>query len=418
MLTEAKLKNARCPSDRKRIRLADDGGLYLEVTPASARWFWKYRLPAADASGKPKLIEKRLALGSYPAVSIKAARSARDAARLALRGGMDPAQQRKVERNARRLNLGNTFEAVARGWHADWKGARSERHARYVLRRLEMDAFPVIGATPVADVTAPMLIAMAKRIESRDALHLSKRTLQSCGQILRYAVAHGLIERNPAADFKPLDVLKQAKATSYARVDARELPELLRKMEAYGGAPHTRFAMKLMALTFVRTGELIAAQWDEFEDLDGEAPTWRIPAERMKMRTEHLVPLSTQAVAVLSCLSEIRGPSAYVFPGERDRKSHISNGTILVALKRMGYAGRMTGHGFRSVASTVLHELGWRHDLIELQLAHLVGNAVSRAYNTAQHLPERRKLLQAWADHLDTLRDDRRVIAGRFGRVA
>ncbi len=409
MLTDTQCKTAKCPADKARARYTDGRGLYLEVSPTSKRWFFKYTY-----AGK----EKRLALGSYPLIGIKAARDARDEAKVKLQTGIDPAQERKDQRSALQLKVGTTFEVVARQWHEDWKGAKSEGHGDTVLRRLEMDVFPVMGSMPVTDIKAMHLIAMAKRIESRGALHLSKRTLQTCGQVLRYAVAHGVIDRNPAADVKPADSLKEAKPKSYARVDAREVPELLRKIEAYRGGAYTRFAMKLMAATFVRTGELIAAKWDEFEDLEGSSPTWRIPAARMKMGTEHIVPLSRQAVEALACLHELRSRSDYLFPGERNRKSHMSNGTILVALGRMGYAGKMTGHGFRGVASTILHELGWKHDLIELQLAHLTGNVVSRSYNSAQHLPERRKMMQAWSDHLDVLREDRRVVSGRFGRAA
>ena len=256
---------------------------------------------------------------------------------------------------------------MARSWFAHWSGPRSERHASYVLRRLEADVFPVIGHKPIGDVTAPQLLSMAKKIESRGALNIAKRALQTCGQVFRYAVAHGIIERNPATDVKPGDALKPRKKVNYARLDARDLPELLRRIEGYEGTPYTRFALKIMALTFVRTSELIAAPWSEF-DLD--AAEWRIPGERMKMGTPHIVPLSTQAVEVLRCLHELRGGSGLLFPGERDHEKPMSNNTLLYALYRMGYRGRMTGHGFRGIASTVLHEQGFRHDVIELQLAH------------------------------------------------
>jgi integrase len=206
---------------------------------------------------------------------------------------------------------------------------------------------------------------------------------------------------------KPSVALKPREKQHFARVDAKEMPELLRKIEAYAGSPYTRFALKVMALTFVRTGELIGAHWDEF---DLEAAEWRIPAPRMKMKTPHIVPLSTQAVEALRCLLELRGLSGLVFPGERDHEKPMSNGTILGALKRMGYAGRMTGHGFRGVASTILHELAFDHAHIELQLAHMERDDVSAAYNFATYLPARRKMMQAWADHLDALRQGARVI--------
>lgn len=404
-LTEVLCKGAACPGDRPRLRLADAGGLYLEVHPAGGKhWRWKYRY-----AGK----EKRLSLGTYPSVTLAKARLARDAARRTLADGNDPVQAKSDAKLAQRLRLGTSFEAVARAWFEDWKGPRSPRHADYVLRRLESDVFPVLGRKPVGEVTAPQLLAMAKRIESRGAIDIAKRALQTCGQILRYAVAHGQLERNPAADVKPSDALKPRRKTNYARLDAKEVPTLLRKIDAYQGTPTTRLAMMLMALTFVRTGELIGARWGEF-DLEGAE--WRIPPERMKMRTPHIVPLSRQAVEVLATLKEQRrGVTDLLFPGERDHEKPMSNNTILKALERMGYKGRMTGHGFRGIASTVLHELGHRHDVIELQLAHLERNSVSAAYNHATYLKERRELMQAWADHLDRLRRGATLIQLKAG---
>lgn len=398
-LTDTACKNAKCPPDKARARLADSGGLYLEVLPAGGKhWRWKYRY-----LGK----EKRLAIGTYPAVTLAQARRARDEARDKLKGGSDPVQVKKEAKVAARIRMGNSFEAVARAWHENWKGAKSERHADYVLRRLEADVFPELGPRPIADVTAPALLAMAKKIEGRGALDIAKRALQTCGQICRYAVAHGMLERSPAADFKPADALKPRRKSHYARLDAKEVPELLRKIHVYEGSPYTRLAMELMALTFVRTSELVEARWSEF---DIEAAEWRIPAERMKMRTPHIVPLSKQALKVLAYLRELKGLSDLLFPGERDHEKPMSNNTILGALYRMGYKGRMTGHGFRGVASTILHEQGHRHDIIELQLAHQERDDVSAAYNFATYLPQRRKMMQAWADHLDRMRDGAKVV--------
>jgi integrase len=385
--------------------MADAGGLYLEVQPAGGKhWRWKYRF-----AGK----EKRLSLGTYPEVTLAKARLARDAARRTLSDGIDPVQAKTDAKLASRLRLGTNFEAVARGWFEHWKGPRSPRHADYVIRRLEADVFPAIGRKPISEVSAPQLLAMAKRIESRGAVDIAKRALQTCGQILRYAVAHGLLERNPASDVKPSDALKPRKKQNYARLDGKEVPTLLRKIDAYQGTPTTRLAMMLMALTFVRTGELIGARWRE---LDLEGAEWRIPAERMKMRTPHVVPLSRQSIEVLATLNEQRhGVTDLLFPGERDHEKSMSNNTILKALERMGYKGRMTGHGFRGIASTMLHELGYRHDVIELQLAHQERNSVSAAYNHASYLKERRELMQGWADHLDALRRGARVITLRTG---
>ena len=398
-LTDAGCRNAKCPEGKARERYSDSGGLYLEVQPTGAKhWRWKYRY-----AGK----EKRLAIGTYPGVSLAKARKDRDAAREKLKAGTDPVQAKLDAKLAARISVGNTFKAVALAWFEHWKGTKTQRHTDYVMRRLEADVFPVFGGKPVTDVTAPQLLAMAKKIESRDAIDIAKRALQTCGQILRFAVAHGMLERNPAADVKPGDALKARKKENYARLDAKEVPALLRKIDAYHGSPYTRLAMQLMALTFVRTSELIGARWEEF-DIDGRE--WRIPPARMKMRSLHVVPLSTQSLEVLATLQEIRGPGALLFPGERDHEKPMSNNTILKALDRMGYKHRMTGHGFRGIASTVLHELSHRHDVIELQLAHQERNAVSAAYNHATLLPERRALMQAWANHLDTLRKGAKVI--------
>lgn len=398
-LTDPACKNAKCPPERPRERYTDSGGLYLEVQPSGVKhWRWKYRF-----GGK----EKRLALGSYPAVTLAQARRDRDTAREVLKAGTDPVQAKQDAKHARQVAIESNFEAVARSWFDHWKGPKSPRHADYVLRRLEADVFPMLGRKPIADITAPQLLAMAKKIESRGALDIARRSWQTCGQIFEFALAHGLIERNPSKDVRPGSALKARKKEHYARIDAKELPELLRKIEAYAGTPYTRLAMKVMALTFVRTGELIGARWEEF-DLD--AAEWRLPAERMKMGTPHIVPLSTQAVDVMRQLSELRSLSPMVFPGERDRERPMSNNTILKALDRMGYKGRMTGHGFRGIASTVLHEHGFDHAHIELQLAHQERDAVSASYDFATYLRQRRKMLQWWADRLDALLKGAKVL--------
>ncbi len=398
-LTKLECDRATCPPGKPYARLADGLGMYLEVTAAGGKyWRMKYR-----HGGK----EKRLALGVYPEVTLADARKQRDKAREALAAGEDPGQLKREAKLKRIINEATTFEAVARQWWDHWKGPRSDRHSAYVLRRLEADVFPAIGGRPVGSVTAPQLLAMAKGIEARGALDIAKRSLQTCGQILRYAVAHGLIERNPGADVRPSDALKPRKKENYARVDVKEVPELLRKIEAYQGTPYTRLAMKLMAYTFVRTGELIGARWAEF---DLKAAEWRIPAERMKMRTPHIVPLAPQALEVLQVLQTLSGGRELLFPGERDHERPMSNNTILAALKRMGYAGRMTGHGFRGIASTILHEQGYPHHVIELQLAHQERDQVAAAYNHATYLTERRAMMNGWADHLDKLRKGADVI--------
>ncbi len=387
-LTDTAIRSAK---PREALyKLSDGRGLQLHVTPqASKLWRWAYRF-----DGKQKL----MALGVYPEVSLAQAREETDQARKLLATGTDPMAQRKAHKIARRHAVENSFAAVAKLWYDGWKAARSDSHTVYVWRRLEADVFPALGPRPIAEIEAPELVAMMKKIEKRGALDIAKRALQTCSQVFRYAIAHGLAARNPAADIRPSDVLASRKKENYARLDTKELPELLRKIEVYQGSPITRTAMKLMAMTFVRTSELIGARWEEF-DLEGAR--WDIPAERMKMKTPHIVPLSKQAVTLLRSLHTLTGHSALLFPGERDHEKPMSNNTILGALERMGYKGRMTGHGFRGIASTLLHEQGWPHEHIELQLAHQERNQVSASYNHATYLQPRTKMMQAWSNYLD-----------------
>jgi integrase len=390
-LTDVSVRNAK-PGDSP-LKLFDGQGLYLLVKPQGGKlWRLKYRI-----SGKEKL----LSFGSFPEVSLKEARQRRDKARQQLRDDQDPGELRKEAKVAEATAASKSYEAVSRAWHIRWSTGKNAKHAAGVLSRLERDVFPSVGSMPFESVTAAHLAACALAIEARGAPEYAKRALQTAAQIGRYAVAHSISGRNAAADIKPADVLKPMKKVNYPRLDASELPQLLHRMETYDGSPYTRGALMLMALTFVRTGELIGARWDEF-DLD--AAQWRIPAERMKMKTPHIVPLSRQAIAVLKDLQSLRSLSTLVFPGERDHDKPMSNNTILFALYRMGYHSRMTGHGFRGVASTVLHELGHPHELIELQLAHQERNTVSAAYNHATYLPRRAKMMQAWANHLDALK--------------
>jgi integrase len=331
-------------------------------------------------------------------VSLAEAREKRDQMRKQVANEIDPVEAKRVNKQVKKFAQENSFEAVARAWYASWAAARSPRHAEYVLRRLEADVFTVIGKRPISEIKAPELVAMMKAIEKRGALDIAKRAFQTTGQVFRYAIAHALADRNPTADVKPSDVLASRRKENYARVDAKELPNLLRKIEGYQGTPVTRLAIKLLALTFVRTGELIGAKWEEF---DLEAAEWRIPAERMKMRTPHIVPLSKQAIQILQVLHGVTGHSKFLFPGERDHAKQISNNTILKALERMGYKGRMTGHGFRGLASTILHEKDFNHQHIELQLAHQERNQISASYNHAKYLTQRTKMMQWWADYLD-----------------
>ena len=429
MLTDIECKNARCPEGRAYVRLADSGGLYLEVTATGSKlWRWKYRF-----GGK----EKRLALGAYPAVPLamprnapggieppKGARQLRDEARALLLAGTDPAEAKAKAKRAALASSDAAFESVARRWWAGWRVNKAPRYADHLLSRLVADVFPVIGTRPVDSVTAAHLIDMTLRVEKRGAGDLARRILQTCGLVMRYAVAHGLAERNPVADIKPGDFLKPVVTKNFARIGADELPDLLRKIEGYGGSLLTRMALKLMTLTFVRTSELIGARWQEF---DLEAATWTIPPERegrkgtAGKRRPHIVPLAPQALEVLGVLRLARGADrctgpTLLFPGERDMSRPMSNMTLLAALKRMGYGQRMTGHGFRGVASTALNEMGYRPDVIEAQLSHVDGSKVRAAYNHAQWLDERRDMMTAWADYLDSVRGAGKVIPFRQAR--
>jgi integrase len=308
------------------------------------------------------------------------------------------AESKQKEVEAEQREAERSFEKVARRWWEWWAIGKSPRHTDYVLRRLEADVFPAFGHKFFDAVTPADVRELMIAIEERGARDVAKRAHETTAQIFRYAVARSIASRNPAADFKPKDILAQAKEENFARVGARELPDLLAKMESYDGDALTRLAMRLMAYTFVRTSELIESEWTEF-DLD--SARWDIPAQRMKMETPHIVPLSQQSVAVLRALSLLTGHGRLVFPGANDKQRSMSNNTILFALYRMGYKGRMTGHGFRGLASTMLHENGFEDEHIELQLAHQKRNKVAAAYNHAKYLMQRKALMQWWADYLD-----------------
>lgn len=411
-LTELEVKNAKggVKSDGKTTdkpyRLADGGGMYLEVYPNGSKyWRLKYR-----HLGK----EKRLALGVYPDVGLKAARSKRDDARKLLSGDnkVDPSEAKKAEKRAKLLAAKNSFEAVAREWYSKQVNAWVKTHAADVLRRLEINAFPYVGLRPISAITPPELLAMARKIEARGAYDLAHRVMQVCGQVFRYGVAIGVCVRDPVPDLRgSLTVhVKQHQAA----IKPEELPELVRAINGYDktGDKQTMLALKLLAMTFVRTNELIGAEWMEF-DLDNAV--WIVPAVRMKMKHEHVVPLCAQAVAILRELVPMAGGSKFVFPG-RNRDKPISNNTMLFALYRLGYKGKMTGHGFRAVASTALNEMGFRSDVIERQLAHCEQNEVRGAYNRAEYLPERRDMMQHWGDYLDAVAAGAKILP--FQRAA
>lgn len=397
-LTDKDIKSKTAKPKDKRYSLPDGKGLILWVMPTGKRT-WRFRY---YYQGK----EKMLSLGFYPKVTLKKAREERNKFQELLAQGIDPSVYRQEQKQQRTMANENNFEAVARLWWDNWRTSKDESHVKRVINRFKADIFPVIGKKPVIDLTAPAIVMVIKRIESRGAFETASRAFGNIGQVMRYAVAHGLAERNPAADIKPSDVLKPVKKNNYARIDQKELPELLRKINAYDGEPLTRLALKLLALTFVRTHELLGGRWDE---IDGRL--WRIPAERMKKKSKpHIVPLSEQAMIVLNQIREISGDNPLMFPGERGEGKTMSNNTMLCALYRMGYRSRMTGHGFRGLASTILHERGYNHEHIELQLAHTRANAVSAAYDHSNHLQARTIMMQDWADYLDALNNGGNVV--------
>ncbi|MBW9265840.1 MAG: integrase arm-type DNA-binding domain-containing protein [Candidatus Thiodiazotropha sp. (ex. Lucinisca nassula)] len=395
-LTDTAIRNAK-PHDKAR-KLFDGGGLFLLINPNGSKyWRFKYRFHG---------VEKLLALGVYPDVSLKSARDKRDAARQQIADGVDPSEARKAEKAARASE--NSLEAVAREWWSGRVPNWSEGHASRVMLRLENDVFPWIGSKPIGDINPPELLTVLRRVEKRGALETAHRIHQSCGQIFRYAIATHRANRDPSADLK--DALPPANPKHHASItDPKQIGELLRAIDGYQGQFVTRCALQLAPLVFVRPGELRHAEWSE---IDLDMAEWRIPAEKMKMSTVHIVPLSTQAVAILIEIKPLTGYGKYVFPGIRSNKRPMSENTVTGALRRLGYAsGEMTGHGFRSMASTVLNEQGWHKDAIERQLAHMERNSIRAAYNYAEYLPERVKMMQAWADYLDGLKSGAEVVS-------
>ncbi len=396
MLTDRAIRALR-PRE-KPYKRSDEKGLYLLIKPTGSKyWRLKYRY-----AGK----EKVLALGVYPDVPLAEARDGRDDAKRLLKAGKDPVATRRRERRIAESDAANTFEAIAREWAGKqrWSPAHTDR----VLQSLEKDIFPELGAEPISTITAQDLLAVLRKAEKRGVTETVHRLLQRSGAVFRYGIASGYCASNPGADLR--GALTAHKATSQLALSAAELPEFLRKLAAYNGRPETRIGLWLLALTFVRPGELRAAEWSEF-DLD----EWRIPAERMKMGDEHVVPLSRQAVEALNELRALTGHSRYLFPNQSNHEKCMSENTLLYAMYRLGYHSRATAHAFRATASTALNEQGWRPDVIERQLAHTERNKTRAAYNRASYLQERREMMQHWADYLDGLLAGGNVVSGQFG---
>lgn len=396
------LKDVTCRNAKpkeKAYKLADEKGLYLFIKPNGTKlWRLKYRF-----LGK----EKSLSIGIYPDVSLQAARNVRDNARTQLTDKIDPGLAKQVSKRSAKEAAENSFEMIAREWYTKFSTKWSPSHGERILRRLEKDIFPWLGKRPIAEINALELLNVLRRMENRGAIETAHRAKQNCGQVFRYAIATGRAERDPSADLK--DAIPPPKKTHHASIiKPSEIGALLRAIESYQGHFVTKCALKLAPLVFVRPGELRHAEWQEFNLATGE---WRIPAEKMKMRVMHIVPLSKQAIEILREIRALTGDGKYVFPSVRSSKRPMSENTVLAALRRLGYdKSEMTGHGFRSMASTLLNEQGWNADAIERQLAHGERNTVRAAYNYAEYLSERKKMMQHWADYLDDLRTQGKII--------
>lgn len=412
-LTDIQPRTAKARA--KPYKLADGGGLHLLVKPDGAKyWRMGYRFAG---------VERTLAFGKYPDVSLADARKARAEARVQINAGIDPSQAKRINKIAKANANANTFEAVAREWHTNKLESWQPRTASNVLHRLEKDVFPLIGKQPISEIRAPVMLDVLRQIEKRGAIDMAKRQGQVCGQIFRYAIACGKAEIDPVPSLR--GALKPAAKGHHAAITPDDLPEFIRAFEKIEGRMYvpTRVMFRLMMLTFVRTSELTETPWSEI-DLENES--WVIDWHRMKMgkkkinprKVDHHVFLPRQGWALLRELHEITGNNKYLFPNLRDHEKPATNFGILAAIKRMGYQGRMTGHGFRSLAMGVIKErLGYRHEVVDRQLSHASGDVYGEAYDRAMFLDEREVMMQQYADYLDNVAGGK-VIAGKFGRVA
>ena len=396
-LSDTKIRTAKPKT--KIYKLYDSKGLYIEITPkGSKRWRFKYRFDNK---------EKRISLGIYPDVLLKKARDRRDEAREILAEGLDPSIQRKQQKLKKAALQANTFEAVAREWHKKKSKKWTPGHSQKTLAWLEKNIFPWLANRPIADIEAPELLVVLRKVESRGAIDTAHRLKQVCGQIFRYAIATGKASRDIAADLK--GALEPVVTEHFARLtNPKDVGALMRVIESYTGSFITRYALQLAPLVFVRPGELRYAEWAE---VNFETAEWVIPAEKMKMKRKHIVPLSSQAIKILNEIQPLTGHARYIFHSERTNTRPMSENTLNAALRRLGYTKeQMTAHGFRGMASTLLHEKGFNRDWIETQLAHSESNSVRAAYNYAQYLPERKTMLQWWADYLDRLKHGAEII--------
>lgn len=391
-LTHIKCKNAAPKA--KAYKMFDEKGLYLEVTPRGGKyWRYKYRF-----AGK----EKRLAIGVYPEISLSEARSKCDEARRLHADGVDPAAHKRACKAANLTAAGNSFAVLANEWFERNESRWASNHAVRIKRRLDADVLPHIGREPVSAISSPQMLTLLRRIEDRGAIETAHRVKSICSQVFRYAIATARAQQDPTIALK--GALRSVKVTHHASItEPKAVGQLMRAISGYqASSPVTYFALRLLPYVFLRSGELRKGEWKE---IDFERCEWRIPAARMKMREPHIVPLSKQSLALLQELHRYTGNGILIFP-QRSKQRPMSENTINAALRRLGYSkDEMTGHGFRSTASTLLNEQGWTPDAIERQLAHCERNGIRAAYNYAQHLPERKKMMQAWADYLDSLHD-------------
>ncbi|MGB5232968.1 MAG: integrase arm-type DNA-binding domain-containing protein [Desulfoprunum sp.] len=395
-LTDTKIRTIK--ATEKAQKLFDGGGLFLHVSPTGGKlWRLKYRFGG---------IEKLLSIGTYPQISLADARQQREQALAMIAKGVDPSDTKKAQKAASTEET-ETFEVIAREWHTKFSPSWASSHGNKIIRRLELYVFPWLGKRPIKSITAPELLSVLRRIEAKGTLETAHRTQQNCGQVFRYAVATGRAERDPSGDLR--GAIPPSPSKHMATItDPKAIAGLLRSIESYRGSIVTRCALRLAPLVFVRPGELRHAEWSE---VDLEVAEWRIPAEKMKAGVVHIVPLSRQAQEVLYEIQPLTGDGRYVFPSPRTGSRPMSSNAVLSALRRMGYEkDEMSGHGFRSMASTLLNEQGWNRDAIERQLAHAERNSVRAAYNYAEFLPERKKMMQAWADYLDSLKEVGKII--------
>ncbi|HGK6061245.1 TPA: tyrosine-type recombinase/integrase [Klebsiella pneumoniae] len=390
MKLNARQVDAAKPKE-KAYKLADGAGLYLEVVPSGSRyWRMKYRF-----NGK----EKRMTFGVYPAVSLAQARALRDEAKKKLAEGIDPSFAKKEEKLVRDVRLHNTFQAVALEWHGTKVSRWSEGYASDIIEAFNKDIFPYIGQQPVNEIKPLVLLNVLRRMESRGATEKAKKVRQRCSEVFRYAIVTGRAEYNPAADLT--SAMSGHESKHYPFLTVEELPDFFKALSGYTGSPLIVLAARLLILTGVRTGELRGAFWSEF---DLEKAVWEIPAERMKMKRPHLVLLSTQALEIVQQLKVMSGQYPLVFPGRNDPRKTMSEASINQVFKRIGYTGKVTGHGFRHTMSTILHEEGFNTAWIETQLAHVDKNAIRGTYNHALYLEGRKEMMQWYADYTSSLR--------------